>query len=354
MALDGKENIRLPNRTICRKCVLPEAPPDILLDGEGICSICRAYEKDRMISSKGGLLETEFIKILNQNKPRGKYDCLVMCSGGKDSTAALYYMKKRFKRNPLAFTFDHGFETEEALENVRNAVEILNVDFLSFKSDFMKELFAGVLSSGSKAVLCHPCSIWYMELTFEMAARFDIPIIIAGWTKGQSTNQQVMSRCGCNIHEAEFVSMAKATNEFLDVYLKTNPKYDNFPRSMEEVLSRAKKKHKCLVLSPHWFLPDNSDVYVKIIMKELKWKFPSLSYPAYSTNCYLNFISVYNSMKFFGYTHYHVEMSKLIRSGLLSREEALRSLEINFNEELLSFVVGKIGCDVKISDETRC
>ena len=298
MAIGDKKDIKLPEQAICRKCVLPEASPDISLDGEGVCNICRAYEKNKALNSKTDFLETEFIKILNQNKPRGRYDCLVMCSGGKDSIAALYYMKKRFKRNPLAFTFDHGFETEEALENVRNAVEILNVDFLFFKSDFMKELFSDVVKSGSKAVLCHPCSIWYMGLAFEMAARFDIPIIMAGWTKGQSTNQQVMSRCGCNIHEAEFVSMAKATNEFLDAYLKTNSKYRDFPRSMEEVLSRAKKKHKCLVLSPHWFLPDSSDVYVEIIKKELKWKFPSLSYPMRSTNCYLNFLSVYNSMRY--------------------------------------------------------
>jgi len=338
MAIGDKKDIKLPEQAICRKCVLPEASPDISLDGEGVCNICRAYEKNKALNSKTDFLETEFIKILNQNKPRGRYDCLVMCSGGKDSIAALYYMKKRFKRNPLAFTFDHGFETEEALENVRNAVEILNVDFLFFKSDFMKELFSDVVKSGSKAVLCHPCSIWYMGLAFEMAARFDIPI----------TNQQVMSRCGCNIHEAEFVSMAKATNEFLDAYLKTNSKYRDFPRSMEEVLSRAKKKHKCLVLSPHWFLPDSSDVYVEIIKKELKWKFPSLSYPMRSTNCYLNFLSVYNSMRFFGYTHYHVEMSKLIRDGLLSREDALKSLEVNFDEKLLNFIAGKIGCGIKV------
>ena len=53
-----------------------------------------------------------------------------MCSGGKDSTSSLYYVKKRYNLNPLAFTFDHGFETEEAMRNIKNAVEILDVDFL--------------------------------------------------------------------------------------------------------------------------------------------------------------------------------------------------------------------------------
>ena len=320
---------------------MPESKPDIWLDTEGVCSVCAEHEKLKAVIDKP--LETDFIKILNQNKSKSEYDCLVMCSGGKDSTASLYYMKKRYKLNPLAFTFDHGFETEDAMENVRNAVEILGVDYLFFKTDFMKDMFLEVLKTGSRAVLCHPCSIWYMGLTFKMAERFNIPIIIAGWTKGQSTKQPVMSRCGCNIHQAEFASMAKATQEFLEKHVRANPKYKNFPSSMEDVLTRAKKTHKCLVLSPHWYLPFGPDTYVEVIKRELKWRFPKLIYPAYSTNCYLNFISVYNSIKYYGYTHYHVEASKLIRDGLMTREEALRNLEINFGKELLSSITEKFG-----------
>jgi len=327
---------------ICKRCVLPENKADIWLNPEGICNICLEYEKTKGIDTENKPLETDFIKMLKIYKSHSKYDCLVMCSGGKDSTAALYYMKKRYKLNPLAFTFDHGFETEDALENVRNAVEILGVDFLYFKSDFMKDMFVKILKTNSKAVICHPCSLWYMNLAFETAARFNIPVIIAGWTKGQSTKQPLMSRCGCNMHQSEFASMAKATKEFSDNYVKNDPKYKNFPESMEEVLIRAKKRQKCAVLSPHWFLPFDPEAYVELIKRELKWKFPRLSYPANTTNCYLNFISVYNSMKHFGYTHYHVEMSKLIREGLLTREDALKSLEINFDREFLNIIAKKL------------
>lgn len=339
MDIISQESInKIDSQNICNRCVLPESKPDIWLNEEGVCNICIEYWRTKGSGGINKLLESDFIKILNQYKGKCKYDCLVMCSGGKDSSSALYYMKKRYKVNPLAFTFDHGFETEDAMENVRRAVEILGVDFLLFKTDSMKDLFSSILKSNPKVVICHPCSIWYIQLAFDITARFDIPIIIAGWTKGQSTKQQVMSRCGCSIHQPEFVSMAKATKEFLDDYVKRNPKYKDFPKSMEEVLTRAKKRHKCVVLSPHWFLPFDSQTYVETIKKELEWKFPRLSYPAKSTNCYLNFISVYNSMKYYGYTHYHVEMSKLIREGLLAREEALRNLEINFDRQLLNSI----------------
>lgn len=251
-------------------------------------------------------------------------------------------MKKRYGLNILAFTFDHGFETEEALANVRNAVEILNVDFMYFKSNCMHGIFKKILESGSKAVVCHPCSIWYMDLAFDVAAKYDIPIIVAGWTKGQSAKQPVMSRCGCNTHLPEFRAMGEATVDFLNREVKNMPEYKNFPRSMDEVLKRANSKHKAIVISPLWFLPFGPETYVKVIKKELKWKVPKVSYPKGSTNCLLNFISVYNSMKYFGYTHYHVEMSKLIREGVITREEALTSLRPNYNKKLLNSIAKKL------------
>jgi len=331
----------MDEQTLCNKCIMPEHKPDIFFNESGVCNICVNYENMKKFDNIKSL-ETDFLKIINKYKGKYKYDCLVMCSGGKDSTSSLYYIKKRYKLNPLAFTFDHGFETEEALDNIKNAVDILDVDFLFFKSTFMKDMFSKILSSESKAVICHPCSIWYMDLAFDIAARYDIPLIVAGWTKGQSTKQEVMSKCGCNIHAPEFKDMAQATKNFMEEELNNMPKYKDFPRSMEEVLKRANKKHKAMVVSPHWFLPFGAEIYIDIIKKELNWKAPKISYPKGSTNCLLNFISVFNSIKHFGYTHYHVEASKLIREGYLTREDALNQLKIDFDKNLLNSVAEKL------------
>lgn len=328
----------------CKRCIMPENKPDITLNEEGICNLCTAHDMAKKFETVKPL-ESDLIKILSKIKGKHKYDCMVMCSGGKDSTSALYYMKKRYKLNVLAFTFDHGFETDEALENIHNAVEILGVDFLFFKSAFMKDMFAKIISGNAKAVICHPCSIWYMDLAFDVAARYEIPVIVAGWTKGQSNKQEIMSKCGCNVHTAEFKAMADNTRQFLDNEIKDMPQYKNFPRSMEEVLSKAKKRFKTIVVSPHWFLPFGPEEYVKVIKEELKWKVPVLSYPSGSTNCSLNFMSVYYSMKHYGYTHYHVEASKLIREGLLLREDALKQLELSFDKKILYEIASKLGVD---------
>lgn len=324
---------------------MPENEPHVFLNENGVCNICLAHDYSKKIEVAQKPLESDLIKILDKHRGKHKYDCMVMCSGGKDSTSALYYMKKRYNLNILAFMFDHGFESEDAISNVKKAVKILDVDFILYKSSFMKPMFKKMIESDSKAVICHPCSIWYMDLAFDVAARYEIPLIVAGWTKGQSTNQEVMSKCGCNVHTAEFKSMAESTKNFLDNDLSNLPQYKNFPKSMEEVLKRAKKRHKSLVISPHWFLPYGPTEYIKLIREELGWKEPSLSYPKGSTNCTLNFISVYNSLKHFGYTHYHVEASKLIREGVITREDALEQLKLNFDEDVLQNVARNLDID---------
>jgi len=50
-------------------------------------------------------------------------------------------------------------------------------------------------------------------------------------------------------------------------------------------------------------------------------------------------------MKHYGYTHYHVEASKLIREGLLLREEALKQLELSFDKKILYDIANQLGVD---------
>lgn len=323
---------------LCAKCVMPESLPEITFDAEGVCCLCRAGAAARRTPAP---LETDFTALLARHKGEKNYDCMVMCSGGKDSTAALYYMVNRYRARTLAFTFDNGFETDEAMANIRRAVDKLGVDFLLFRTDFMKDVFAKILKTGSPAVICHLCSIWYMDLALKTAARHQVPVLIAGWTRGQSVKHGgTEGRYASGA--PEFSRMAAATRDFIRQHLRTDPRYLDFPESMEEVLARGEKKHKCLLLSPHWFLPQDADEYTGTIQKELGWKYPKLSYPGKSTNCLLNYVSVRNSMKFYGYTHYHVEMSKLIREGALSRAEALDLLRQDFSEELLEEIAGRL------------
>jgi hypothetical protein len=326
----------------CSRCVLPEHKPDIRLDEGNLCNVCAAVPKNSSVRRSAQFLESDLIRLLNKIRGKGRYDCLVMCSGGKDSTSALYFATKRYRLNALAFTFDHGFGNDAAIENVRTATKLLKVDWLFYQSTFMHEFFSELIRTRARVPICPPCSLWYMQVTYDLARRYEIPLIITGWTRGQ---MDLSAASGSPATESEFPSLSRATAEFINRLKKVNPRYKDFPVTMEAVMKRYKG---IKVLSPHWFLQDDAADYTDLITKELSWKQVAHSYPANSTNCYLNFVSALISMKYYGFTHYHIEMSNLIRSGDLSRQEALSALEIDFEEEparsLIEGVLEQLGC----------
>ena len=337
---------------ICSRCVMPHAPPDVWLDEFGVCNICHNHDRETEAAAaeeQRGLLETDFLKILDKYRGKYEYDCLCMLSGGKDSTAALYYIKERYKLNPLVFTFNHGFVPDEHIDSAMNTINRLGVDFIYFQTPFMKEMFRKIVQTKSRVVICPVCSLWYMLKTYEIAAMFNVPIIISGWTKGQTSghSRSVLSKCACDQNPDEFKSMTAATKEFMEQHVRTDPRYADFPASMDDVLRIAKKKYKskAIVLSPHWFVPGGPEEYVPVIQRELGWEYPERSYPKKTTNCDLNFIASKLAVKNYGYSVYHIEMSNMIRMGIVTREEAIAALQMDFGQEITSGILNKLDVD---------
>lgn len=324
------------NDKICSRCVLPEKEKSIFLDNQGICNICR--KEDEKKDKNPQYLETDLWKLLKKNKSKSNYDCMVMCSGGKDSTLALYYMVKKYKLRVLAYTFDHGFENDQAINNIKNATDKLKVDWLYFKTNFMKDAFSEVIKSKAKTTICHICALWYTQLCYNTAASYKIPILIAGWRKEQSNSGEK------SFDEYEYLSAE--TKDFIKNKLRKIAKYKNFPLNFNEAKKEALRKQKIIALSPHWFLNDLPEDKLGLLKKELNWKQINKSYPLGSTNCQLNFPSVFLSIEKFGFSHYHVEISKKIRNGEISRKKALHSLKINFDKKHVNSILKEIDCKI--------
>ena len=87
--MNKKENIskkyNLPNKVqFCKRCVISNQRPRIVLDAEGICSACRYFEYKNKID--WDLREKELLELLDKHRSGNeKYDCVVPSSGGKDS-----------------------------------------------------------------------------------------------------------------------------------------------------------------------------------------------------------------------------------------------------------------------------
>lgn len=325
--------IKQKQQSICKRCILPIFNEKNSLNSDGLCDLCQKYQ---ISNQQKRYLPTDLEKLLQQHRGKKNYDCMVMCSGGKDSTLALYYMVKKFKLRTLAFTFDNGFEEEEAIKNVENATNKLNIDWLYFKTNFMKDAFRTIVESKTKATICHICSLWYLKLSYDTAANYKIPIIVAGWRKEQS-----------DLHDNrvdEYEYLSTETKDFIKNYLHKIPKYKNFPLNNKDATKEALKKQKIISLSPHWFTDDQPEDNLSLLKKELSWEQLNKSYPLGSTNCRLNFANVFLSMKNFGFSHYTIEMSKRIRNGEISREEAQKKLKIDFDKKYVNSILKEIDC----------
>ena len=67
----------------------------------------------------------------------------------------------RYKLNALAFTFDHGFETDDAIANVRRAVAKLDIPFLVYRATFMHGMFALLQTVRPRwSAMSAPSGIW--------------------------------------------------------------------------------------------------------------------------------------------------------------------------------------------------
>jgi tRNA(Ile)-lysidine synthase TilS/MesJ len=116
---------------VCKKCILTDAYPRLTFNEEGVCSFCSS---NHVFAPYG---EELLIRILEAAKARkrGEYDALVPLSGGKDSMYILYLAVRVYKLKVLTMTYDNGFVSRMAVENMERAVEKMNVKHIVCKSD---------------------------------------------------------------------------------------------------------------------------------------------------------------------------------------------------------------------------
>lgn len=310
-----------PNTTRrCSSCVLAECPPRIELGPSGRCGLCAPAAARQGMP----LLESDLLRILEAHRGRGQYDCLLLCSGGRDSVASLYYAVKRYRLKPLTLTFDNGFEHPAAVANARRASEKLGADWLYYRSPFMNDMYAEALRGGAGFPLCALCSLWYMGVVYDTAERYGLPLIIAGWTAGQAIPGAA---------DPAFAALCEGISPFVERMRSSHPKYAAFPRSMEELRRGRPFSRKTVIASPHWFLDGSPEEYGALVAGELGWEPVGYSYPAGSTNCPVSLLGSWQSMMKYGFTHFHAEMSAMIRAGKMGRDEALGKLELDLSGE---------------------
>lgn len=116
----------------CVNCVYPETKPGITFDASGICSGCRNQRAKHSIDWEARLGELR--RRLAGARRQSGYDCLIPVSGGKDSHAQVYYVKKVLGLNPLCAAVLPQVPTEIGRRNLENLVRHFDVDLVAFRA----------------------------------------------------------------------------------------------------------------------------------------------------------------------------------------------------------------------------
>ena len=164
--------------TYCTRCVLPDSKPDLLLDDDGICNACRAYEFRTEIDWNSRY--KELLNLLDQYKSKSQdnWDCIVPVSGGKDST---YQVLKVLELGltPLCVTSTTCDLSQIGRKNIEN-IKQLGVDYVEVSPNPL--IRAKLNRAGLEIVgdISWPEHVGIFTIPVRAAVQFKVPLIIWG------------------------------------------------------------------------------------------------------------------------------------------------------------------------------
>ncbi|MCP4292706.1 MAG: N-acetyl sugar amidotransferase [bacterium] len=169
----------------CTRCVNPEnIYGGITFDEEGVCNRCRGYEEyvnNFPSESERASRRQAFVDILERyrSKDGSNYDMIIPVSGGKDSLYQVHLMKKEMGFNPLLVTFNHTFNSEVGLFNLRNMVEKMGVDIIRFTPNPQLIPKLARLSMEKFGDSCWHCHCGIFTFPLRVAHQQRIPLLVS-------------------------------------------------------------------------------------------------------------------------------------------------------------------------------
>jgi hypothetical protein len=305
----------------CKVCFLTSEHPGVWLDKDSVCNLCKLEVATEFLHNIKYANEVyEEFRTSGAN-PRGPYDCLLMFSGGKDSTYLLDKFVNEEKRRVVAYTFDVPFESDHAAENLRLVREKIPVPFVLDKDDdnikkVVREAFNRPAPEKPGKYLdekmpCMSCRTFFVIRAIIYAYRNAIPYVVFC-----ADPQQIMT-IDSNVREILKGFYRSFGEEFTDTQLKSD---------VEEMLFA---EDDCLPKIVFPFIAMRSDYDPDKIVEKLKAKGLYNSSPL-ETHCTLFPLLNYYSFSHWGCMFYKLNASSYVRAVKRSKESARTTYSIKF------------------------
>lgn len=262
--------------------------------------------------------------IQQSQKKNSKYDCLVMFSGGKDSTFLAHYLKEIVGKKICLFSVDNSFENDFILKEV---AQKLSLDLYVFKPSEKEiiKLYNFIISEkGLKDInsnpLCYLCNQYFSSLAVHFANQMGIPIVINGITMAQIL--------GKNFPRSERlikIALSSIKTKFGETYkvLQNTDKYKEDIDVKSIIDNVFNLPNKAKIVYPFLYLDYHIENIKEILEREYGWKNPDpkASNKEYASwGCSLaNLFGILEKKR--GYKTHELEQFELAyNNGTLSKE----------------------------------
>ncbi len=323
--------------THCTRCGLASNVPGTSYDAAGVCNVCRGF--DAYVGRAQAYFKTpQALKALvaeMQARRTGAYDCLVLLSGGKDSTYMLYQLCD-LGLKPLVFTLDNGFISDEAKTNIRRVVDALGVELVMGGTPHMNEIFVDSLKRFAN--VCNGCFKTIYTLATNLAHEKGIRYIVTGLSRGQFFETRLTEE----VFQREDFDVAKLDDLVLEARKAYHRREDAVSCHLEVDIFRDDGVFRDIQFVDfyrYWSAPlAEMHAYLR---QRTPWIRPSDT--GRSTNCLINDVGIYVHKKQRGYHNYALPYSWDVRLGQKTRDEAMEELDDELDEARVQQIMRQIG-----------
>lgn len=323
----------------CTKCILPETFPGITFDEEGICNYCHQYEEIKVKGREA--LERE---MANFRDSKGKYDCMATISGGRDSTYVLHQLVKAHNMRVLACSFDCGLQSELGKRNTKKACEKLGVDLVTYPYKIKRNIeeirrnFMAWSKRPSPAMIpIFMVADKTMEYHMRKVARQKgIKLIVSG----ESTIEHTFFKSGFlgvpaagHGYDITITSKLKLLVGYIREYAR-NPRYLSLAGLYESIIGffayfYGHKFFRHIRLINYFdYIMWNEKQIVSTNIKELDWELLDDTILTWRNDDAMPPLYNYLYYRMVGFTENDALRSNMIRNGMMSREEALKTANL--------------------------
>lgn len=319
----------------CSRCAISTQVSGIRLDHDGVCTECRRYDryKERLGLYFSDLDALQAIVTANQPYKRSDVDCMLLFSGGKDSTYVLHQLVD-MQLKVMTYTFDNGFISRQAFDNIARITSDLNIEHVTGTHAQMREVFRQSLKRHS--TVCKGCFKALLDHSLTLADHRGINLIFTGMSRGQIVEERLKFFHDRNIFDPQTIDTKLAEGRRIYHQVERYAGLDGKPFYDNSIFDRVR-----LIDFYRYSDAKKQDIYDYLSTSQSGWEEPKDT-GFCSSNCLINDVGVAVHGIEKGFSNYEIPTAWEVRLGHLDRDSALAELAGVSDEERVTKILRSI------------